>query len=204
MNMDVQEKALVLACSPRAGGNSDTIAAIAGREPPGATVLHLRGYPVLPCISCGYCTAHPGGPCPQGAKDASRALFAAMREAASLTVVSPIYFYHLPSQFKAFIDRAQPLWTLCNASGGFPSPTRRAGIILLAGRKSGTRLFEGSILTLRLWLKLFGFTPADPLELYGLDAPGDAAASDATREAVRRYMANLTGGQTGEPLRHST
>ena len=178
---------LVLACSPRLGGNSDIVAATIRQELPGASLLHLRNYPVLPCISCGYCADNPGTTCPQEEEDSSRKLFEAIHEAAELVVVAPIYFYHLPAQFKAFIDRSQPIWTKQDASGSFPPATRTAHAILLGGRKTGKRLFEGSLLTLRLWLDLFGFSLADPLTLYGLDAAGDAADA-GVQDTVRQYV----------------
>lgn len=178
---------LILVCSPRRGGNCDALAGAAHRELPKAEILPLRDFPVLPCTSCGYCASRPGGPCPREAEDESARVFSSLNRAATLLIISPIYFYHLPAQFKAVIDRSQPRWSLYDTTGGLPAKTRAAYVILIGGRKSGKRLFEGSILTLRLWLGLFGFAMADPLTLYGLDAPGDAASNPEALGAVAGY-----------------
>lgn len=189
---------LILACSPRKSGNSDTAAAaVAGILEAGQRVTALRDHTVLPCVSCGYCSRHPGGPCPFMTKDDSGPLFAALERASALVLVSPIYFYHLPAQLKALVDRSQPWWTLRAAqglpSGGNPAPDgkRVAYPILVAARPRGEQLFEGSLLTMKYWLPCFGYSLAEPLTLYGLDAAGALSGSPRAMERVREYAGRI-------------
>lgn len=186
---------LILACSPRRGGNCDAAAAIV-REAvgPGAPpVTALRDYRVSPCVSCGSCTHQPGR-CPLQDTDDGARLFALIQEASKLVLVSPVYFYHLPAQLKALIDRSQLWWLSREAGRGMPRMSRTAYPILVGARPSGKRLFEGSLLTLRYWLDLFGYELAEPLTLYGLDGPTDLAANPARRDAVARYARETVFG----------
>lgn len=183
---------LVLACSPRRGGNTDTAAAVAAENlGSGRDVAYLRDHDVLPCVSCGYCSAHPGGPCPLTARDGSAPLLASLEKAASVLVVSPVYFYHVPAQLKALMDRTQPWWTRRAALGLGPGGERVAHAVLIAARPKGDKLFDGAVLSLRYWLGCFGFTLAEPLTLYGLDAPGDLARSSAALEKIAGYAETI-------------
>lgn len=61
--MSADAAPLILACSPRPGGNSDTAAALfaaAFAEAGGAQPqsLFLRDYQVLPCVACDACAVH--------------------------------------------------------------------------------------------------------------------------------------------------
>lgn len=182
-----------IACSPRAGGNSDTATALFARgfvEAGGRIdVTHLRQYEVAPCISCYHCERDPAGSCPLSATDQSAPLFDMLYTAPALFIAAPIYFYHLPAQFKAFIDRGQSHWVR-RARGDADLtrlPARPAWITLLAGRKQGERLFEGSLITLRYFLRVFNFELAAPLTLLGCDG-SDAVDTDAgLSEQVLRY-----------------
>ncbi len=195
--------ALVLSASPRAGGNCDAASRIVTRvlEERGLAVstLALRDHAVLPCVACGHCSRHPGADCPRQAADGSGPLLAALGSAPLFVLAAPVYFYHLPAQLKALIDRAQPLWTAREA-GRPPVPgPRPGGIILAAARSRGEKLFEGSLLTIRLWLDLYGIRPAPPLTLYGLDGPRALASDPGSTAAVREYALGLPAPAGAEP-----
>lgn len=215
---------IILACSPRKGGNTDRAAEIfaegfaAGLAEPGeaAVELHyLRDYRVSPCIDCNNCGAFAAslagrcpslselasGPpgvagsapfgCPLARKDDSAALLRLLTKAPGLCVVSPIYFYHLPAQLKALLDRTQPFWRFAEADFTiFAGRSRRPCRVILAGaRSSGKRLFEGSLLTLACAFNGLHADIVEPLTLYGLDRPKDIAGKDATamRERLLAY-----------------
>ncbi|MDR1686285.1 MAG: NAD(P)H-dependent oxidoreductase [Desulfovibrio sp.] len=225
---------LVLSCSPRPGGNSDTAARIfcrafaQGRREtlyPGdvpeadtdasecnARVLFLRDYAVSPCTACDACARAARGikarrgalslrslletqpfPCPAAAHDAGRALLGAQVAAEQLCLVSPVYWYHLPAQFKALLDRMQIFRSMrengCLRDDG---PKRPCRIILIGGRPRGERLFAGSLLSLKYALATMHTAMVEPLLLYGLDA-GDALRRN--REAAERvYAYGLAAG----------
>ncbi|SBW05271.1 putative Iron-sulfur flavoprotein [uncultured delta proteobacterium] len=176
---------LLLACSPRSGGNSDTAISVVqslmdGADSSAPSVTFLRNHPVLPCVSCGHCARHKLA-CPLAARDESAPLFDALQSASALVLAAPVYFYHVPAQLKALIDRSQPWWMLRDAWKETPFPRRTAHIILIAARPQGQKLFEGSLLSLRYWLDLFGYDLAEPLTLHGLEGP------DALRENTEQY-----------------
>ncbi len=191
--MTPSARPVVFLCGPRAKGNSDTAGLLfaeglarAGLE---ARVIRLREHGVSPCRGCGACAAAPGHGCPLAAADEAEALFDALRSASILAFAAPIYFYHVPAMFKAFIDRAQRHYEarLAGAAGYVDVPQRRAHVLLVAGRKEGERLFDGTLLTLKYFLWPFHARLAEPCLLRGLDAPRDLAGDAAARDRVLAY-----------------
>lgn len=125
--------------------------------------------------------------CPLSLEDDSRDLLLSLALADELCIVAPIYFYHLPSRFKALLDRLQPFWHLRQA-GVDPLPTeRRCKVILLGARRKGRKLFSGSVLTLNYSLGLLNYQLHDPLFLYGLDGPQDLLADASAIEKISAY-----------------
>ena len=195
--------ALVLSCSPRAGGNSDFAADLAAGIL-NAPVLRLRDHAVTACIGCGACSAaapritslepEEGKPylgCPLSLKDDSTFLLASLARAPFVLLTSPVYFYHLPAGFKALIDRLQPFWALREAGNIALAalPARSCGVILCAGRPKGDRLFEGSLLTLRWSLGLLNLRLREPLELRNVDEAKALAHNPSVGESIQEYAA---------------
>lgn len=190
------------ACSPRAKGNSDAALSlflqqleVAGRP---NQRIDLRAKTILPCRGCQQCTHSIDTDCFQKAKDQSKDLFAPLLTSPALCFSAPIYYYHLPSAFKAFIDRSQSYYA--RKRQGDPAicglPARKAYVILVAGRPKGEKLFAGSLLTLTYFLEPFNITLAEPCLLRGLDATGDFAKSKEAKAAVEAY-----GKMAAEDLR---
>ncbi|WP_462323433.1 flavodoxin family protein [Desulfoplanes sp.] len=178
---------VIFACSPRPGGNSDTLARVfaAGIEEAGGAgrTVYLRDRTILPCEGCSACD--PSGRCIFAERDDAESLFADLLTAPFVMFAAPIYFYHLPALFKGFIDRSQSYYV--RSKNGEPSmttlPARRAYIALCAGRPRGERLFEGSLLTLKYFLDVFRFSAHDPVLLRSMDGPEDFGGD---RDAVSR------------------
>lgn len=129
--------------------------------------------------------------CPLTRKDDSAALLRLLAEAPGICLVSPVYFYHVPAQLKALLDRTQPFWRFAEAGIDLYAglPRRRSFVMLAGARPRGRRLFEGSLLTLRCVFEGMNSDLAEPLTLYGLDGPGDIGAKSeaATRERIMAY-----------------
>jgi multimeric flavodoxin WrbA len=138
-------------------------------------------------------------PCPAAAHDDSRALLGALAAAEQMCLVSPVYWYHLPAQFKALLDRMQVFRSM-REYGRLrdDGPKRPCRIILIGGRPRGKRLFAGSLLSLRYAFSTLHSATVDPLLLYGLDA-GDALRRN--REAAERIDAY--GRVAGNAAPHS-
>ena len=189
---------LVLSCSPRKAGNSDSAAELVGGEfaarRPGLSlsVRRLSDIDIRACTACDYCAAHPGRCSMAGLDENNRLLSALCAPSPELPVsviVSPIHFYHLPARLKALLDRSQYSWHL--PPGEKPGRDAKLAVVLLAARRRGARLFEGSLLTLRYVASALGLELVEPLTLYGLDAP-DALSRDGEAQArVREYARSL-------------
>ncbi len=182
---------LVLACSHRAGGNSDAAAQVvaeaAGQAGARARVLALRDFSVLPCLACLACAKDNGSRCVLAGKDQAEELFAALMRADAVVVASPIYFYGLPSRCKTLVDRSQRFWEARRKGEAWIAalPQRRAFACLVAGQPGGRMVFEGARLTLKYFLVNFGLELAEPLGLRGVDARGELAANADALDAVR-------------------
>lgn len=167
--------------SPRAGGNSDAAADLLADLVSGA-VLRLRDFDVLPCTGCGACART--GRCVLASEDRAEELFGHVEAASGLILTAPVYFYHLPAQAKAWIDRSQSRY-LAREGGMRPRGSRRrAHAVLLAGRPRGERLFAGILSTLRYFLDVLDFDLVDTALARGVDAPGDVLANAEARRAV--------------------
>ncbi|WP_207265009.1 NAD(P)H-dependent oxidoreductase [Desulfovibrio sp. Huiquan2017] len=175
-------RAAVFACSHRRGGNSDRAAELLARgvrEAGGeADVLHVRDFAITACLACGYCnTPERTGRerCVLGPTDQAWDLFAPCLEARTVLFASPIYFYHLPSRLKTWIDRGQQFWRARRHDEPWIAnlPRRTAHAVLLAGQPSGRKLFDGARLTLKYFVHNFRMDLADPLVFRGVDTRND-------------------------------
>ena len=107
---------LSLLGSPRANGTTHTMARlIAGGLSGGGPVeeIALQEKHIRPCRGCQSCDAAPHV-CPLARTDDAEAVFAAIAAADVVLWTSPVYFYGLPAQAKALVDRSQRIW----AGGG--------------------------------------------------------------------------------------
>ena len=212
MTNSASASSLILSCSPRPRGNCDAAAALfktALDSSPGGqpnSLLSLRDYRISGCIGCDACEqwatsfleteheftlsteqGHTFLGCPLSLSDDSRLIMQALATANELCIISPIYFYHLPSVLKALLDRLQPFWNLSQKKTLPFSVEHQCKIILLGARERGENLFSGSILTLQYALQPLGFKLFTPLLLHGLDGPNDLAAADEKRQRITAY-----------------
>lgn len=186
--------ALVLMCSPHAGGVSDTLAECfaAGLGDAGcpASCIALREHPVLPCTGCGAC-ARPPHACVLAPKDDAEWLFARFAEAPLVVLASPIFFYALPAGFKAWIDRGQRFWAAfadsSNSDTASPAPDKTVLALLAAGRPHGEELFSGALRTLRWFLPLLSARLVDSRCFRGLDRVEDIQGHPGVLEALQKW-----------------
>ncbi len=181
---------LITACSPRKNGNSDCAARILHDHlTVPSTVRRIADAGIRPCRSCGHCREHPGSCAMDAAEDGTAGMFSLLSHASLGIVVSPVYFYHLPAQAKAWIDRSQRFW--------FQDPQERPlrdtalTAVLLAGRPTGEKLFDGAERTLRYMAMASGMRWLPPLCLYGLDDSGALAGSPEAMEKIRLFALSL-------------
>ncbi len=140
-------KVLGIYGSPRKGGNSDILLeeALKGAQAQGAEVSTVRPFKmeIKACSECGSCDKT--GICI--IKDDMQALYPKLEEADIIFLATPMFFYGMPSDLKALIDRCQALWSkrmLVKAPDKRKSYDSGSGFMLAVGATKGANLFEGA------------------------------------------------------------
>lgn len=173
---------LILRASPRNGHGADIadrlgshvarVRQLMGEELTGGVLVEaLSSYTVGACLGCGYCATNPGF-CRYDAdlRDNGRELLSLITGSAGVILVAPIWFYGIPAQAKALIDRSQTLWELKqNDHRPFPCKGQPFACVFTAARKNGERLFEAASLVTRCFAENLGFTWREPLCLRDID-----------------------------------
>ena len=99
--------------SPRKKGNTNYLLAafMDEAENLGAQtrIVEVSKKNIVPCIGCGYCEKK--GYCITQDDDMTNEIYPLLREADVVVLATPIYFYNVPAQLKAPIDRSQTLWS---------------------------------------------------------------------------------------------
>ncbi len=137
--------------------------------------VFLHNYNILPCSGCGVCE-DKSYRC--SIKDDADTLFNKIFTASNIIFISPIYFYALPANLKALVDRSQKFYHKP------PKNNIKVHSILIAGRKKGDNLFVGASHSLKLFCNALGSKLESELNLLGLDEK-DALNSD------KKAMANI-------------
>lgn len=105
-------RVLILRGNPRKGGVSDKMADLFAeglrRTPAHVDDVDLCSSNINPCRGCFICSSSDSarGACP--INDDMRAIIPLVEEADALVCVSPVYFYGMSAQMKAFFDRCFP------------------------------------------------------------------------------------------------
>lgn len=109
------KKVIVVTSSPRANGNSETLAQkfAEGAKSAGNDVrfVAVRDIGLKFCTGCMYCATHEK--CVQ--TDGMNALYSAFEKADVLVFATPVYYYAVSGQLKTFLDRLNPLYPRKNA-----------------------------------------------------------------------------------------
>ncbi|MFH1037722.1 MAG: flavodoxin family protein [PVC group bacterium] len=96
--------------SPRKGGNSDLLLDAflggAGEDGTAYEKISVCDPGISPCTECLACERT--GEC--NIDDGMQTVYPKLLAAGKIVISAPIYFYGLPAQFKALIDRCQALW----------------------------------------------------------------------------------------------
>lgn len=193
---------LVFLGSPRKKGNSEilTEAVLEGvREAGGSPeIIRLCDLKISPCISCGGC--NKTGKCV--VEDDMTPLYDKIITIDKIIVASPIYFYGITAQTKAFIDRTQALWNrkrLMEKKGEWLENTDRKGFFISVAATRGARIFEGAVLTMKYGYDAMDMIYAGDFLVSGPDKRGDmkkdkaklAEASEAGRNFIHGLDAHV-------------
>ena len=167
---------LILAGSPRKGGNTDLLveAFVKGAsQKHHVEVVSVHDYKVNPCMGCNACFKSESNSCVQ--KDDMPLIYEKMAVADMLVIASPVYFYGLSAQLKAVIDR-------------FHNPVRdtyhiKKTALLLVGAASLPELFDGILAQYRLCLNFFKLENAGRVLVRGVKDKGDIQNTEAIQKA---------------------
>lgn len=106
---------VIISSSPRAGGNSETLAnefARGARDAGNSVeVIRLRDYNLKYCIGCYACKN--SGQCFQN--DGMNEISQKLLKADVIVFATPVYYYSMSGQLKVFIDRLVPIYTKIRA-----------------------------------------------------------------------------------------
>lgn len=108
----MNKKVLILAGSPRIGGNSDLLCdefergALSSNNQ--VEKINVATKNIRPCSACYFC-ANNNGKCLHD--DDMKEILDNIIEADVLVLASPVYFYSISAQLKAVIDRTVARWT---------------------------------------------------------------------------------------------
>lgn len=174
---------LILNGSPRRGGNTDILLrhleqgiASAGKK---ARQVYLAELAIAPCMSCGACELD--GHCL--IEDDMQALYGWLEQADCIVLASPVYFYSVSAQAKAFIDRCQALWNKKYTLQQHDSK-RRQGYLLAVAARLGEKTFDGIRLTARYFFDAVNCDYSAELLVRGADAKGSISKQpERLREA---------------------
>jgi len=184
-------KVLALEGSPRKGGNSSILLdwVLEGAGEGGGEVIRLRvaELDIHPCTGCDSCL--DTGECV--IRDDMDRVIDLVLSSHHLVVATPVYFYHVPAQLKALIDRFQPLWVRKAVLG--ISPRKRGNLVLVAcGGARGEGLFQCMLRTFEvlsscLGLDVFHFH----LLVGGVDGRGEVEGIGDLKERARKLGLDL-------------
>ena len=172
---------LFIVASPKKNGNSKHVYEYLSKQCLDFTALFLENQTLFPCLDCSYCKIHKKQ-CVQDKRDDLSSFYEACFQAKKIIIITPVYFYHLPSNLKAFIDRSQRFW--------YPLPDRNLDknleknlekkneksklyTIYIAGRNKGEKLSIGMDLTMEYFAPLINSEFISSLCLYGLEDKDD-------------------------------
>lgn len=170
---------VVLHGSARARGNTAQLvqAFVRGAEEAGhqVTVLSVAALSIHPCIGCERCATAPDHACFQ--KDDMPQVYAALVQADTLVVASPVYFYGITAQLKALIDRLHT--PMRNRFA-----IRRAALLLVAGNTLPD-LFDAILLQYRMILRYFNIEDLGHILVGGAREPGAISGHPALEKAYQ-------------------
>jgi multimeric flavodoxin WrbA len=193
-------KILLVNGSPRQHGNTDILldkvaegVRLAGRE---AETIRLADLTIHPCIGCGHCEAE--GVCV--IDDDMTPLYDKLARVDRVVIGTPVYFYGVTAQTKAFIDRCQALWCRKYLLGQIRlDRDRLRGYLVSVAATDGGRIFDGTRLTVRYLFDALDITYAGELLVRGVEGKGAV-----TRKPDRLAEAVALGEALCHPARPQT
>ena len=156
-----QAKVLIVKGSPRARGNSASLAeqVAAGARDAGAQVeeVYLHGLDIRPCDGCDFCQGAADMGC--AIEDDMQMLYPKIRGADAIVYASPVYWFTVSAQLKLFMDRCYALGGGSDYVASHALAGKRIGIVLTYG---GDDPFDsGAVNAIRTFQDVFNYIRAE-------------------------------------------
>lgn len=170
------KKVIVVASSPRKGGNSETLAdefALGARQAGNSvTKIAVRDVGLKFCTGCQYCASH--GKCVLD--DKMNELYAEFESADVLAFATPVYYYSVSGQLKTFLDRLNPLYVRKNKF--------KEVYLLATSADESESAMNGCVSDIEGWIDCFdGVELKGVLRGVGVTGKGDIDKTDFPRKA---------------------
>ena len=176
------KQVLILAASPRVGGNSDLLAQAwaRGAEESGHKVekVYLQRLQIRGCMGCDQCD-RTDKPCVQ--KDGMQEIYTRLEKADVVVFASPIYFSWFSSQFKACLDR---LYAIGHVNG-YRYPHKECMLLMTAEDDRPTTFDLALAYYQRLADHVLKWTDRGSLTVGGVVEKGDVRHTDGLERAYR-------------------
>jgi len=176
--------------SPRPRGNSARLAEVCGAEfdrlGRSWERIDLRSLRIHPCTGCWRCRDHEARYCAQ--QDDMAPLYDQVADCKGLLLLSPVYWFNVSAQLKAFIDRLDGLW---HWNRDF---LRRKPVGAVLVYMDETPEASGAVHAMAALDHLFRYVGADcrGFACGSAENPGDADRNPALLERVRGLARSLT------------
>ncbi len=164
--------------SPRRGGNTEALLKefLRGCRDARAEAeeIYLRDLKITPCLEIYAC--RKDGKCP--IRDDMQNLYGKIVDADLLALASPVFFYSVSAQAKAFIDRCQAFWAqkYLLKQPVAPGKEGRRGVFISVGGSQGEKVFDGAIMTMKYFFDSVDMAFCKSLLYRGIDAKGEILA----------------------------
>jgi arsenate reductase (thioredoxin) len=179
--------------SPRKKGNTDfllkTFMKAAEKRGARTHTITVVDRHIEPCAE--YTTCEKKGFCPIK-DDMDPEIYSLFRRADVVVPAAPVFFYNVPAQMKALIDRTQTLWARKYRLGlSDPKRSMRRGFILSQGATKGKNLFTGIELTAMYFFDAVGAEFAGSLYYRGVEHKGDMSKHPTMKADVEAAVEKL-------------
>ncbi|MBI4798275.1 MAG: flavodoxin family protein [Desulfarculus sp.] len=190
-------KVLGIYGSPRQGGNSDILLdqALEAARAAGAEVktVYVRDLDISGCLECGGCDET--GQCVVG--DDMDKVYPLLEEAQAVILATPIFFYNVPAQAKALIDRTQACWAKRLLKKGKERGKYEGGrgYLIAVGATKGQNLFQGVELTAKYFFDAMDMSYHGGLMHRGIEGKGSVGDHPEVLEEARQLGRAVASGQ---------
>ncbi len=199
-------KVLGIYGSPRKKGNTDILLDhfLEGARSAGAEIqrLYVRDLSAGGCLACGGCDKT--GECV--VRDDMDHVYPLLLEADVIVVSAPVFFYGVPAQIKALIDRSQALWNrqrLARAPGRKRNYRGGRGYLISVGATRGKQLFDGVILTVQYFFDALDVSYEGGLMFRDIEAKGDISQHPEALEQARELGRDAASEATTRATDHA-